>query len=69
MANNPGALDPAAWRRNSVALMGTGDNNGVAANGEVNGQQLQQQQGKRLSVGAFGRSASLRIKEGLRGKK
>ncbi|KAI4172617.1 MAG: hypothetical protein LQ343_003464 [Gyalolechia ehrenbergii] len=65
-ANHPVAPDPTAWRRNSVAFKAADDNGGFVAHGGVDGQQ---QQAKRLSVGAFGRSASLRIKEGLRGKK
>ncbi|KAL8931263.1 MAG: hypothetical protein Q9211_007100, partial [Gyalolechia sp. 1 TL-2023] len=64
-AHHPIAPDPSAWRRNSVAFKAADDNDGLMANGDVNGPQ----QNKRLSVGAFGRSASLRIKEGLKGKK
>ncbi|KAL8934132.1 MAG: hypothetical protein Q9216_006058 [Gyalolechia sp. 2 TL-2023] len=64
-ANNPGAPDPSALRRHSVALKPVDDND-VVPKGGLSGQQ---QQNKRLSVGAFGRSASLKIKEGLRGKK
>ncbi|KAL9599013.1 MAG: hypothetical protein Q9219_004128 [cf. Caloplaca sp. 3 TL-2023] len=66
--------DSSSSRRHSVAFGGNVESDPVA-NGPVNGQrqqtlpQQQQQQAKRLSVGAIGRSASLRIKEGFGRKK
>ncbi|KAL8895445.1 MAG: hypothetical protein Q9207_008172, partial [Kuettlingeria erythrocarpa] len=71
----PGTAGGAAaslTRRHSIAL-----NAGVAADDESSVEQLQkggqqqqqQQQSKRLSVGAIGRSASLKIKEGFGRKK
>ncbi|KAL8720149.1 MAG: hypothetical protein Q9225_002964 [Loekoesia sp. 1 TL-2023] len=57
-------------RRHSVSLKpGMSDDVMVAGRGKAQEQVQQQQNNKRLSVGAIGRSASLRIKEGFGRKK
>ncbi|KAL8647349.1 MAG: hypothetical protein Q9210_005616 [Variospora velana] len=71
--SRPGTVGgPADTRRHSVSLTADRRDDGVAGvegSGEKAPQQQQQNNNKRLSVGAIGRSASLKIKEGFGRKK